>query len=68
MNDISWRKASISNSQGACVEVARTPDGRVAMRNSRHPEGPVLIYTPAEWEAFLAGVKDNEFDDLLGTS
>jgi len=34
------------------------------MRNSRHPSGPALVYTRAEISAFLAGVKDGEFDDL----
>ncbi|MFD7653198.1 DUF397 domain-containing protein [Actinosynnema sp. NPDC059797] len=34
-----------------------------AMRNSAHPEGPVLVFTPAEWEAFILGVKDGEFDE-----
>jgi hypothetical protein len=32
--------------------------------NSRHPSGPALVYTRAEISAFLAGVKDGEFDDL----
>ena len=36
------------------------------MRNSRDPEGAALIYTPAEIEAFLGGVRDGDFDNLLG--
>jgi len=39
-------------------------DGAIAVRNSRHPSGPALIYTRAEIEAFLAGAKNGEFDDL----
>jgi Domain of unknown function (DUF397) len=35
------------------------------MRNSRHPQGPVLIFSQAEVRAFLEGVKDGDFDDLL---
>ncbi len=35
------------------------------MRNSRHPNGPALVYTRAEVEAFLTGVKDGEFDDVI---
>jgi hypothetical protein len=46
------------------VEVAALPGGAIAMRNSHHPSGPALIYTRAEISAFLAGVKDGEFDDL----
>jgi hypothetical protein len=59
-----WRKAEASNPSGSCVEVAALDDGRVAMRNSRHPSGPALIYTRAEIEAFLAGARNGEFDDL----
>jgi hypothetical protein len=40
------------------------PDGGVAVRNSRLPSGPALVYTGAEIRAFLSGVKDGEFDDL----
>jgi hypothetical protein len=46
--------------------MAALPGGAIAMRNSRHPGGPVLIYTHAEIEAFLAGAKDGDFDDLIG--
>jgi hypothetical protein len=61
-----WRKSSLSNSQGACVELARLSDGGFAMRNSRNPEGPALIYTQAEIAALIEGIKLGEFDDLLG--
>jgi hypothetical protein len=48
------------------VEVAELPDGSgVAVRNSRDPEGPALIYTPAEIAAFILGAKDGDFDDLI---
>ena len=59
-----WRKATASNPQGACVEVAALPGGDVAMRNSRYPTGPALVYTRAEIAAFLAGARAGEFDDL----
>jgi Domain of unknown function (DUF397) len=60
-----WRKSSISNSQGACVELARLTRDEFAVRNSRSPEGPALIYTRAEIAALIEGVKRGEFDDLL---
>ena len=59
-----WRKATASNPSGACVEVAPLPGGDVAVRNSRHPSGPALVYTRAEIAAFLDGVRNGEFDDL----
>ena len=61
---LTWRKSKASNPSGACVEVATLADGEIAVRNSRHPSGPALIYTRAEIAAFLAGAKAGEFDDL----
>lgn len=40
-------------------------DRMVVMSDSGNPEGPSLYYTPAEWEAFVLGVKDGEFDDMV---
>ncbi len=59
-----WRKSQASNPSGCCVEVAELPDGAIAVRNSRDPAGPALVYTRAEVAAFLTGVKNGEFDDL----
>jgi Domain of unknown function (DUF397) len=60
-----WRKSARSSAQGNCVELAQLPDAGVAVRNSRDPGGPALVFTDAELEAFLGGVKDGDFDDLL---
>ncbi|MDG9706434.1 DUF397 domain-containing protein [Streptomyces sp. DH37] len=60
-----WRKSRRS-SMGNCVELAPLPDGAVAVRNSRHPEGPALVYTREEMVAFLRGAKEGEFDDMVG--
>ncbi|WP_231641379.1 DUF397 domain-containing protein [Saccharomonospora sp. NB11] len=62
--EATWRKSSYSGAMGNCVEVARLASGDVAVRNSRDPHGPALVYTRAEIAAFLAGAKDGEFDDL----
>jgi Domain of unknown function (DUF397) len=58
-----WRKASASQANGACVEVATLSGGRVAVRDSKDAGlGPALVFTPAEWEAFKDGVTRGEFD------
>jgi hypothetical protein len=62
LSGANWRTSSLSQSGGECVEAAFLPDGRVALRHSRDPDGSVLIYTPREWDAFLKGAKDGEFD------
>ena len=59
-----WRKSRLSNPSGSCVELAELPDGVIAVRNSRDPSGPALIYSRAEVAAFFQGAKDGEFDDL----
>jgi Domain of unknown function (DUF397) len=64
LGDVCWRKSTASNPSGDCVEVAALADGSVAVRNSRDAAGPALIYTRAEISAFLAGVRNGEFDDL----
>jgi hypothetical protein len=65
LGDIRWTKSQRSNGTGECVELASLPSGEIAMRNSRFPAGPALVYTPREIAAFVAGAKDGEFDHLL---
>ena len=62
---ISWRKSTHSNPSGDCVEAAKLPDGQVALRNSRHPSGAVLIIACTEMMAFVRGTKASEFGDLI---
>jgi hypothetical protein len=63
-----WQKSRYSGSVGNCVEMAWLPSGQVAVRNSRYPDGPALIYTRAEIEALIQGIKDGEFDNLICTT
>lgn len=63
-----WQKSKRSNPSGNCVELAELPNGAgVALRNSRDPDGPALIYTAAEIEAFVRGAADGDFDHLIAT-
>ena len=58
-----WRKSSYSGTNGECVEVTASQDGEhVLVRNTRDRSGSVLDFTTAEWDAFLAGARDGEFN------
>ena len=59
---VTWTKSTRSNGSGECVETAQLPGGSRAVRDSKDPDGPVLVFTPSEWRAFVEGVKDGEFD------
>lgn len=56
----SWRTSTTSG-EHECVEVGFASDA-VFVRNSKDREGPVLAFTGVEWAAFLAGVRNGEFD------
>jgi Domain of unknown function (DUF397) len=57
MEIMNWRRASFSSSNGQnCVEVANLPRA-VAVRDSKNPDGPKLVISPAEWGSFTASVK-----------
>jgi hypothetical protein len=58
-----WRKSSLSSGGDNCVEVGFAADGSVGVRDTKqNGEGPVLVFFPSEWEAFLGGVAKGEFD------
>jgi len=58
----SWRRSSFCG-PSACVEVALLPDDEVMVRDGKDDgAGPVLVFTSAEWDAFLRGARAGEFD------
>jgi Domain of unknown function (DUF397) len=57
-----WVKSSLSGAGGDCVEVASMPGGRIGVRDSKDTQGAILRFTPAEWNAFIGGVRIGEFD------
>lgn len=59
-----WQKARKSSGNGACVEVA-SRDTQILMRHSKDPDGPRLVFTPTEFDAFIDGVKHQEFDHFV---
>jgi Domain of unknown function (DUF397) len=67
LKDVQWRHAggAPGDPEGPGVEMARLPDGQIAVRNSADPDGPALIYTRAEIEALIGGAQDGDFDALL---
>ena len=66
LDGVEWRSGRDAPApvERGYVEAGLLADGtgRVAMRHSRHRDGTVIVYTRAEWEAFVAGAKDGEFD------
>jgi hypothetical protein len=61
-NNYKWVKSTLS--QNECVEVATPKDGSIKVRDSKNQNGAILSFTQAEWNAFLGGVKQGEFDLL----
>jgi len=59
---VRWRTSTRSTGNGNCVEVAALA-GAVAVRDSKDRSGPVLSFTPTQWDAFLAGTRRGAFDE-----
>jgi hypothetical protein len=54
MDKLTWFKSTYSSGNGACVECAHTPNGGMAVRDSKHLAIPPLSFPRAAWQAFLA--------------
>jgi hypothetical protein len=61
---LAWLKAESSSHNGQCVEIAASA-GNIAIRDSKDPHGPILVYTLTEFEAFLDGARNGEFDRFV---
>ncbi|MFF5247745.1 DUF397 domain-containing protein [Streptosporangium sp. NPDC000095] len=60
-----WRKSSRSSDNGGqCVEVAANLPEVIAVRDSKNPNGPKLLFTPTQWKTFVGGLKAGKFDSL----
>jgi hypothetical protein len=61
----SWQKSSFSSMNGTCVEISRLSADRIGVRDTKdRGAGPILVFTRAEWTAFVAGAKDGQFDNF----
>jgi hypothetical protein len=64
--DARWIKSNRSNPNGECVEMARLPGGDIAVRNSRDPDGPALVFPRRAVDALIRGMCHGQFDDMAG--
>ncbi|HEY6277560.1 MAG TPA: DUF397 domain-containing protein [Streptosporangiaceae bacterium] len=60
-SSLAWRKSRHSGAHGHCVEVAVTSERGLLVRDSKDPDGPVLALTPAQWRAFIAGLRGGAY-------
>lgn len=62
LSAVSWRKSSYSNGDGGeCLEVAHGFPRAVPVRDSKNPNGPVLLHSPPGWSAFVSALRDGHF-------
>ncbi|MFD8705903.1 DUF397 domain-containing protein [Kitasatospora sp. NPDC059648] len=58
--DLTWRKSSYSGNNNNCVEIAELP-GYVAVRDSKDPDGPALVFPRSAWNLFALSAGNGEF-------
>ncbi|MFD8082840.1 DUF397 domain-containing protein [Kitasatospora sp. NPDC059722] len=62
LSSVHWRKSTYSGGGGECIEVAPGFTGVMPVRDSKDPEGPALIFSPAAWQSFITAIRTGEFD------
>lgn len=62
LSEARWFKSTRSSAGSECVEIAHLDGGRVGVRDSKNPHAGVLVFAPSEWDAFVSGTRDGEFD------
>jgi Domain of unknown function (DUF397) len=65
LTNIEWQKSSYTGGAGNCVEMAAVGE-YILMRDSKNPDREPHVFTRAEISAYFAGVKDGEFDHVIG--
>ncbi|MFF3072067.1 DUF397 domain-containing protein [Kitasatospora sp. NPDC057936] len=60
-----WRKATASNPNDDCVEVADGISNVIPVRDSKDPHGPALGFSPEAWRAFITGIQAGDFPTTL---
>jgi hypothetical protein len=60
ISQLTWFKSSYSSGDGQCTICTRLPGGGMAVRDSKHPGGPALLFSADEWQAFTEGIKLSE--------
>ncbi len=57
---LTWFKSSRSSGEGQCALCARLPDGGMAVKDSQHPDSPVLLFSAAQWRVFTQDIKRDD--------
>jgi predicted secreted Zn-dependent protease len=60
ISKLTWYKSSFSSGNGQCTTCARRPSGGMAVKDSKHPDGPALLFTASQWQAFIHEVKHHD--------
>lgn len=63
--EVAWHKSSASAMNGNCIEAGGGTCGMIHVRDSKNPDGPQLLFTLAEWRAFVGGAKLGDFDNII---